>query len=176
MKIAAGFTVVELVITFTVMGILLTLAITNVNDSRIRARDSERVSDTDAIVRQLDSLYQVGYPASTSITRGTYPTTVQLTNTTVQAAIFGKLPRGVIVDPLQSAADTVGIIAATNNVQTTAGVLPQPSTTSPYIYQPIDGAGDLCNGTVGNDVCVRFNLYYKTEYNPTVKQLISRFR
>jgi len=44
-------------------------------------------------------------------------------------------------------------------VQTTAGVLPQP-TKDQYIYQPIHSDGSLCNDAAE---CRKFNLYYKLE-------------
>ena len=40
-----GFTIVELVITITIMGILLTVAIVNLNATQANGRDAERRGD-----------------------------------------------------------------------------------------------------------------------------------
>lgn len=66
-------------------------------------------------------------------------------------------------DPLAS------FIPATNGVQTTSGVLPQP-TINQYVYQPIDSTNSLCFTTE----CRKFNIYYRLEADNTVYQLKSK--
>jgi prepilin-type N-terminal cleavage/methylation domain-containing protein len=58
--IRRGFTVVELIITITIMGILLLLTVVNVNASQVSARDNERVGDVEAIQANLESVYATG--------------------------------------------------------------------------------------------------------------------
>lgn len=60
-------------------------------------------------------------------------------------------------------------VAAKNNVQTEAGVLPQP-TVSQYVYQPIDNDGELCT----NDKCRSFNIFYRLESDGAVHKITSR--
>lgn len=55
-----GFTVVEMIITVTIMGILLTLAVVSVNTSQVRARDDERRTDIASISLALESFYSGG--------------------------------------------------------------------------------------------------------------------
>ena len=64
-----------------------------------------------------------------------------------------------ITDPSQT------FISATNNVQTTTGVNPQP-TIDQYVYQPLQSDGTLC--TLESQECRRFNLYYRLEADNTV--------
>lgn len=56
-------------------------------------------------------------------------------------------------------------VAAANNVQTTAGVAPQPSINQ-YVYQPLQSDGSLC--TFESQECRKFNLYYKLEADNTI--------
>jgi prepilin-type N-terminal cleavage/methylation domain-containing protein len=60
---------------------------------------------------------------------------------------------------------------ATNNNQTTAGVLPQP-TINQYIYQPIQSNGSLC--TLESQECRKFNLYYRLESDNSIRMITSR--
>lgn len=62
-------------------------------------------------------------------------------------------------------------IAATNNVETAEGVLPQP-TIDQYVYQPLNRDGDLCADTD----CRKFNLYYRLEGDDTVYKYESKNR
>jgi prepilin-type N-terminal cleavage/methylation domain-containing protein len=59
--------------------------------------------------------------------------------------------------------------AATNSLQTAAGVLPQP-TIDQYVYQPINTGGNLC--TSGE--CRKYNLYYRLENDTTVYMVTSK--
>jgi prepilin-type N-terminal cleavage/methylation domain-containing protein len=58
--IRRGFTVVELIITITIMGILLLLTVINVNASQVSARDNERAGDVEAIGSNLETVYGTG--------------------------------------------------------------------------------------------------------------------
>ena len=166
--VTRGFTVVELIITITIMGILLLLTVVNINSSQIQARDSERVGDIEAIQGALESFYEIGTTGSTNINR--YATT----NLTSSVAIMTSTLRDIntkslmapgISDPAQT------FISATNNTQTTAGVLPQP-TISQYVYQPIMPDGALCIS--GNIDCRKYNLYYRLEKDNTVYMVTSK--
>ena len=57
-----GFTIVELIITITIMGILLTLAVVNVGSTQLKARDDKRATSVAAIGNYLDSYYTNGVP------------------------------------------------------------------------------------------------------------------
>jgi prepilin-type N-terminal cleavage/methylation domain-containing protein len=164
-----GFTVVELIITITIMGILLLLTVVNVNASQVAARDTERVSDIEAFALNLESFYRIGRDNSTTF--GRYPSTGL---TTPDASSIQLNLRDIDLDSVKAPGiddplDT--LLMATNNVQTTAGVLPQP-TISQYIYQPLQPDGSLC--TSGSQDCRKYNLYYRLEKDNTVYMLTSK--
>jgi len=167
-----GFTIVEIIITITIMGILLVLGTVVLNQAQVQARDDERISDVETLGVHLDKFFQVGLSQSISATIGRYPTT----NLTSSKAIMLSTLDGInektlmapgVTDPTQT------FKAAQNNDQTTGGVLPQP-TTSEYIYQPIRSDGELCTGTVGNEDCRKFNIFYRLEQDNAVHKYESK--
>jgi len=142
------------------MGILLVLGVTSFGSSQANARDSERNSDVESIAFHLETYYKTGDDASTSV--GHYPSTVLVNNSTNMTRMLRDIDTRSITAPgITVPTDTFK--AATNNVQTTAGVTPQP-TKDQYIYQPIQSDGNLC--TTETQSCRKFNIYYKLE-NPT---------
>lgn len=163
-----GFTIVELVITITIMGILMILAVVNVNASQVRARDDERKADVEAISSALETFYNVGYGASTEYSR--YPATEVATS---EATIRTQLRDVDLKSFTAPGADSVAasFVVATNTTQTTSGVTPQP-TSSQYVYQPLTSDGSLC--TANGDECRKYNLYYRLEADSIIYQLTSR--
>lgn len=164
-----GFTVVELIITITVMGILLTLAVVGMNASQVNARDSERVADIESLSTQIEGFYANGSGSATFV--GRYPSTGLLNNgeTSLKFNLPDIDPKVAI--PPGSADVATGFIVATNAVETVAGVAPQP-TTGQYVYQPIATGDTLC--TSGAQECRRFNLYYRLEKDNTVYKVTSK--
>ena len=165
-----GFTVVEIIITVTVMGILLLLAVVNVNSSQANARDDQRKADTQAIAIALESFYTIR--PNTSAATGRYPSTNQVAS---EASIRTLMPDAIITSFIAPGSDTVSesFRTATNSNETTTGVLPQP-TPAQYVYQPLDAAGNLC--TLTATVCRKFNLFYRLEGDSTVYRVESRNR
>lgn len=170
-QLQRGFTIVEIVIVITIMGILLTLAVVNLTSSQTSARDTERKNDVTAFATNLEAYYRLG--ASGSGNTGRYPSTGITSNATTRKTALPDL------DPKAIAAPNVNppshsLVAATNATQTTTGVSPQP-TTSQYVYQPLQVSGSswsLC--TSGSAECRKFNIYYRLEANNTVYMITSR--
>ena len=163
-----GFTIVELIITITIMGILMILAVVNVNASQTRARDDERKADVAAIASALESYYRVGTSSSTSYNR--YPaTTITASDTAIRAALRDANLTSFMA-PNQTTT-TATFIAATNAVQTITGVTPQP-TINQYVYQPLDSSGALC--TLAATECRKYNLYYRLENDNGVYKVTSK--
>lgn len=166
--VGRGFTVIEIIITITVMGILLILAVVNLNATQIKARDDERKADVEAIASALEIYFKTGVSTTTNF--GRYPNTgIGNTSASIKAELPDVNIKSFIAPGATSTAQT--FVLATNNVQTTAGVAPQP-TTIQYIYQPIMGSGALCG--LGQIDCRKFNLYYRLESNNAVYQLKSK--
>ncbi len=165
-----GFTVVELLITITIMGILLILAVVNLTSSQVNGRDSERKGDIEAISSNLESYYNEGSDLTSNI--GRYPSTA-LPNggaTTAQQMLRNIDTKSLIAPGASDVASS--FIAATNTTQTTAGVAPQP-TTSQYVYQPLQADGSLCTDDAAQE-CRKFNLYYRLESDNTVYMVTSK--
>lgn len=158
-----GFTIVELIITITIMGILILLAVVNVNGTQMQARDDERVADIEAIAVNLESFFTNDTRASASIPNGRYPSTglVDLGPSTVLLDIDPKS----YTAPGQTASS---LIKATNADETITGVTPQP-TIDQYLYQPLAFDGTnwiIC--TSGAQECRRYNLFYRLEKDTVV--------
>ena len=168
-----GFTIVELIITITIMGILLTLAVISISSTQLKARDDERRSDIESIAQNLESFFIAGRDTSSVTAR--YPSTGltgsadSISLNLRDADMKSFLPPGT-TDP------GITFISSTNvgtspSIQTTTGVLPQP-TISQYVFQPIKTDGSVC---VSGDIdCRKFNLFYRLEGDNTVYRVTSK--
>jgi len=165
-----GFTVVELIITITIMGILMVLAVVNVNATQAQARDAERAADIEAITLAFEGFYKVG---NASTPPGSYPSTATSNNPNArvistlndQLNIKSLLAPGINDETFKS------FISATNTIQTAEGVLPQPDKDH-YVYQPLRQDGAIC--TSYTQGCQKFNLYYFKEVDSTVHKVSSK--
>lgn len=171
-----GFTIVELVIVITIMGILLTLAVVNLNSSQANARDSERKSDAESIAVMLESFYRNASTQSSSSPGSyiskVYPHTSKVNTLSNFQSTFPDADTKVILAPNAPANQTTGLIAATN---TGAPVTPAPSEAyDNYVYQPLRANGSLCTSFTETDPCRKFNLYYFQEVTGTVEVITSK--
>jgi prepilin-type N-terminal cleavage/methylation domain-containing protein len=158
-----GFTIVELLIVLAVMGILIGLAVVSMSAAQVDSRDNERKVDAESIATYLEAMYTEGDPVIGSH----YPATVSIDNIENSSIDQKALRAPEILD-----SEPISLIPATNNTQTTAGVLPQP-TVDTYVYQPISSDGtSLC--TEVSDPCRSFNIYYMLEKDSTVHRVESR--
>lgn len=165
-----GFTIVELLIVITVMGILLTLAVINVVDSQVSARDAERKDDMTALSTALESFYRSGSSTSPA---GRYPSTFITGNEANLKTTLPDLDVKSATAP-NAANASVSLIAAQNTDQTPTGVFPQPSV-SEYVYQPLTGGGTMWGLCTSEAVeCRKFNLFYRLEGDNTVYMVTSR--
>lgn len=163
-----GFTIVELLIVIALMGILLTLSVVNLRGTQVNSRDTERKTDIDTISSQLEIFYKTGSDNSSVI--GRYPSTAELNNSTNIQASLRDADLKSFTPPGATSPDT-GFVSATNNTQTTAGVAPQPTSTT-YVYQPLQQDKSLC--TLSTQACTKFNLYYKLETDGLVYSKTSK--
>ena len=165
-----GFTIVELIITITIMGILMVLAVVNVSSSQMRTRDDERLADVQTIALHLETYYKSGIDTSTQVNR--YPTTDLVSSLAkMKAALRDADEKSFKAPGVTNATSTFK--AATNNDQTVGGVAPQP-TINQYVYQPLLSSGSLCTGTTETEDCRKFNLFYRTETDNAVHKITSK--
>lgn len=163
-----GFTVVELIIVITIMGVLLTLTAVNLRSSQANARDEERKTDIESIALHLESFFRTGNRTSTDV--GRYPSTDIISQETT---ILENIDTKSLAVPGTTAS---ALRAAVNDVQTTTGISPMPSNTNDvYVYQPmklVSGTWSRC--TSESDECRKFNLYYWREIDNTVVMVTSK--
>lgn len=151
-----GFTIVELLIAITIMGILLVIAVVSLGNTQRNARDDERRADIDAIAAALENYYSGSN--ATGVT-GRYPaTTITASEAALTTALRDISLTSFKSPGVESVTDTFK--AATNNVQTIEGIRPLP-TNNTYVYQPLLANGSLC--TTAGAECRRFNLYRQIE-------------
>jgi prepilin-type N-terminal cleavage/methylation domain-containing protein len=163
MKQRAGFTVIELLITITIMVILLTIAVVNLRGNEASARDVKRTSDVATIAQQLESYYKYGTDSATPT--GAYPSTQAVTTESQLKTLLRDLDPAAIRAPNVAASSPMSFTVAT--------ALGQPApTTSTYVYQPIDASGALCQLTT--DECRSFVIYYQLETNATIQSVASK--
>ena len=152
------------------MAILLVVGVVNLRSTQVNARDTERKTDIESISLGLETFYKTGTDGSTLF--GRYPSVAIFTGAT-DASLQSYL-RDTDIKALiaPGAADAhSSFIGATNNVQTTAGVLPTP-TSSTYVYQPLKQDGTLC--ITETDYCQKFNLYYVLEVDSSINMVTSK--
>jgi prepilin-type N-terminal cleavage/methylation domain-containing protein len=168
-----GFTIVEVIVTITIMGILFTLAVVGVGATQLKARDNERQVDIEVIASNLESFFKSGRgDLSTSQTLGRYPTTNLNSSAATMELLLENIDTNALMAPgITDPTDTFK--AATNAVQSASGVTPAP-TKDHYIYQPLFPNGTLCTGVAGTEDCRKFNLYYRLEGDNTVYMVTSK--
>lgn len=160
-----GFTIVELLIVIAIMGILLVLGVVNLRGSQANARDSERKIDVENIALALETDYVNSTPNSVRV--GTYvsTSTSSSSNSNIMSIlqdidIKSLLAPGITDETYKS------FISATNNDQTTSGVLPQPDINQ-YVYQPLMSNGNLCNSSANG--CCKYNIFYHLEVDDSIE-------
>ncbi len=162
-----GFSIIELLIVITIMGVLLTLAVVNMRGAQINARDAERKGDIESIALHLEAFYKTGVDSTTVF--GRYPAIALAGSASSITGALRDVNLKSFTPPGASGPDT-GFKAATNNIQTTSGVLPQPTIIT-YVYQPLKQDGTLCDSYT---YCQKFNLYYMLEADNTVYMVTSK--
>lgn len=168
-----GFTIVELIITITIMGILLTLAVVNIGTTQLKARDDQRRSDIESIAANLESFYIAGTDNSTDFSRypsvGITGSSANITASLRDADLKSFLPPGT-TDVSQTFLPSTNT-GSSPSIQTTAGVQPQP-TVNQFVYQPIKSDGSVCQS--GETDCRKYNLFYRLEADNTVYKFVSK--
>jgi Tfp pilus assembly protein PilE len=154
-----GFTIVELIIIITVIGILTVLGTVNMTESQVNSRDAERKSDVETIAMYLETFYNSGNDSSTVI--GRYPSTVEMDGLSNQTKILRDIDTKALKAPGQNDSSLI----PTNGE---AGI-----TKDQYYYIPIaDNGIYLCN--TSDNKCRSYTLVYKNEKNGEVIKIKSK--
>jgi prepilin-type N-terminal cleavage/methylation domain-containing protein len=161
----AGFTLIEVLITISIMTILLTLAVISLRANQATARDDERSGDVTVIAQQLESYYKSGSSPIATYPPGEYPPT-DLMNTEANIRIaLRDLDTKALRAPGVATTSPISFTVATNTTE------PSPDTNT-YVYMPLTRTGTLCQ-TAAQE-CYKFTLYYKLENNAAVQKIMSK--
>lgn len=165
-----GFSVVELIMTIAIIGILASLATVQTLRSQMVARDSERADDVRAISIYFQEIYNKGQPdgnvipsgdagVTTAVPMGYPSTSLQTISDTQTTAIFDgldiaalkspKMPSSVVA-PNFSLIKAVSTADMDNSTATkTAGGVSLSASNDVYVYQPLDANNALCQFATG---------------------------
>lgn len=166
-----GFTVVEMIIVTTIIGILASLATVQMLRAQSVARDKERADDIKAIMIHFQDIYESGQIDGTPIASGDssvttavnmgYPSTRLLNASYVGEAQANGIIQSIRLDALKSpflassaTSPNFSLVAATtnadlNNTAKTAGGITLGKTNDVYVYQPLDANGAICDFATG---------------------------
>lgn len=168
-----GFTIVELVITITIMGILLTLAVVNLNSTQVNARDSERKGDAESLALNIENFY-TNQNATIASSGGTYPGTSQLTDANIRLTLPDLDMKNAHAPGIDESAP-ITLQAATSAEPSALTIQPRPAQANDiYVYQPLTANGTICTDPAVSGDCRRFNLYYYNEAHNTVEMIVSK--
>lgn len=170
MKNRRGFTVVELIVTITIMVILMTLVVARMINTQAAGRDQERGLDMTALHNGLEAFYTGGNQVK-NIPKGFYPGRQQIQTAASSSPPFSELldgvPKSVFMAPRRTITDSFGVDpAGTPVVGSNADGSYDDSQAralledTPYLYQPLRRDNGAC---VSYADCVKYNLYYITE-------------
>ncbi len=160
----SGFTLIEVLITITIMAVLLIIAVFVIRGGEANARDNERKTDVATIAQQLETYYTSG--SNTATTLGQYPGLDQVPGNSGVAATDESTTKATLRDldwntlraPGVPTSSPMSLIAASTNAA-------QTPTISQYIYQPLTSTGALCTTTASG--CRKFVIYYTLETGGT---------
>ena len=166
-----GFTIVELIITIAVMGILLTLAVISLRSSETNGRDAERKADAEAIASRLEDFYNTT-DQNIGAAGGVYPDTAHIDEDSLR--LFAPdISAGMLRAPGVDTDEAASLVPATN-ASTPPNLMPTPGESADrYVYQPFTATKTLCTNA-GVTPCVRFVLYYYQETTGAVEVIDSR--
>lgn len=156
-KNLSGFTIVELLIVITVIGILAALVLNTLSSLQAKARDTERQTDLSSFAKQLEVFYA---------TQGYYPESSRITGASASTWITANMP-GTDIGSITPPGRTVPTVAANKN--------PDQNTYGYRSYAGSVASDTLCVIATEAD-CQSFELYWVKESDPakpvqTIKSL-----
>jgi prepilin-type N-terminal cleavage/methylation domain-containing protein len=143
-KTSPGFTIVEIIITLVIVGILAFLILNSLQTVQAKSRDALRRSDMDSIAKNLEACY-----GDKDKCDNAYPTVNQLTDTS---------PGGFLATNFPNFNNEWIYDSSAGLIQTGDA---SPATQYQYITTP-----DGCSGTFGDTKCTGFTLKAYQETNP----------
>ena len=141
-----GFTLIEVLVTVTVIAILAAVVVSSDRGYLARSRDTQRQNSIAIIARALERYYRT----NATVSGPTYPPT-----SAGAAGIASIVDDSNVTNAPNQSSNSI-TVAVSNAAQT--------PTVDQYIYQPLTAAGAICNSVP----CARYVLYYQRESDSTV--------
>lgn len=153
-RITRGFTIIELLVVVSVIGILATISLVGFNRYQADSRDAQRSSQATILAEALEKYYDKNgeYPSCNAMT--------DIASNVVDNTLVGTNPE-VLVAP-QAASDQ------TNSIDFCTSITPSTPTDS-FAY-----VGDGTSTCSTGDACLQYTLQYKEESTNTIKTITSR--
>lgn len=160
---SSGFTITELIISISVIGVLSVMSFVYLPSALQRARNNEKLTD----IKSLGRFFEQRYKENASLSYPTYPSSA--TFSADLSALLNSGLKDVAIPPGQS---TNGVVLATSTADQTSSV-----TTQNYIYQPFSATGALCANHSASSPCTHYKIWYRLEDDLTpVRVLESRYQ
>jgi len=166
MKRNAAFTLVELLITMTIMVMLIIIAVVNLRSNQANARDDQRKSDVNAIAQQLETYYESGTPTTSA---GQYPGTNDINTLSEIQTLLPDLDTKDLWAPNVSTSGALSFTVATSTTTPTPDI-------NTFVYMPLTDSGGLCTtaGSTATTECRKFNIYYALEATSGTQKVTSK--
>lgn len=160
-----GFTVVEIVVTITIMVVLLTMAVFVTTNQMPRARDNEREQDANNIARGLERYYDANnvYPHRSISYSIDSPVLPAVNDDDYYFSFNGKTP---LAFKVSSVSGTSTIPADTSAITSNNDIIYLPLT-----WSIANNRWEACDS---GELCSRFKLYYMLEQGNARKVIESR--
>lgn len=163
-----GFSIVEIVITVTVLAILLTLGVVSMNAAQVNARDAERKADMESLAMIFEEYRKnpaTGQDGYRDFSGYTYPDAVTIDTTNYFNNVFADIDPSIVRAPGVGRHSPMSLKSHYS--------APQPSLTE-YSYESLNENDEPCYDFIINGACTKFNLYYRLEKDNSIQKIMSK--
>lgn len=168
MKRTLGFTIVEIIVVITAIGILATIGIVSYSGVQMRARDTERKADAESMQAALETFYEQSgrYPALIYVSSGS-PSNAELGKTPDFYTSDLRMPSSALVAPGSTTGTTISWQWNTT---------PTSTTYSLATYSSAPPTNTLCQAAATPaPTCVRYVIRWLRESDNSIQQITSKF-
>lgn len=133
-----GFTLIELLVVIAIVGILASVILASLNQSRVRARDAKRISELQEINKALDMYYS---------DHGRYPPismSIMPPAITKRQSFFGRIAHAAVINGSDST--VTSIEAALTTPTKYFSTIPKTDASYPYHYRGTSSGEYYCLG------------------------------